>query len=466
MTIVYLLSHIALGLAIYRGLFFRRPERESSRLRTVTTAFGIGMGFSYWLALLASAGGERFVLGLGLWLGLPAVALVAWLGWRGRRTKPIANGHTKRSVDACEAVLIGMLVVLSTTVLVQAVTEPLKSWDARAIYGTTAKILYHEGGVRGESITSPDRIHYHRNYPLLIAYHEASIWEALGDVSERPGKAIFPAFFIGIVGLVYSLFRKRLGRLLTLLLVVSFASPPFFAFYHDGGGISGYADVPFAFFWGAAVAYLFLFFGDRDWRYVLIAAFFQSCAIATKNEGLLLTLPLAVIFAAALWIRPLVRPRWRRLAPAAGLMLAVFAFSAPWLLIRGTLPSFLDEGYLHRILNDNPLDRLAQTPELLQAILRDGFQFEHWGIVWLVYLAAPFVAWRAGHHRVTLFLVALAVSQILLYFVVYLYSPHDIGWHVDVSWNRLLIHVLPVAALTCGVQLAALVRRPDPPAMT
>ncbi|MEQ8768591.1 MAG: glycosyltransferase family 39 protein [Planctomycetota bacterium] len=462
MSILYLVCHVVLGWALYRLLFLGKPESGHDGFRTLATSFGLGIGASFLIALIFSGSGESFWLGLGVWLAIPAGLMLGVAGFRRWRQRKVhANGHAKRSLDALEAVLVAMLIVLLGTILIQAVSEPLKSWDARAIYGTSAKVLYHEGGVHGDSIRNDDRIHYHRNYPLLIAYHEASIWRLVGNVSERQGKAIFPAFFIALIGLVYSLFRKRLGRLLGMLLVISFASPPFFAFYHDGGGVSGYADVPFAYFWAGAAAYLYLYLGSRDWRHIAIAAIFQTCAISTKNEGLLLTLPLTALLAGVLLMRAPDAPArlWRRLRPAAGFLGGVALLTLPWLLIRSTLPDYLDENYPKQILEQSFADTLDRLPKTLTLVFEEGFHYKDWGLVWLIYLAAPLLAWKLTDRRATLFFGGLAVMQIAIYVAVYLYSPHDLGWHIEVSWNRLLIHVLPIAALCCGIQLTALVSR-------
>ncbi len=85
-------------------------------------------------------------------------------------------------------------------------------------------------------------------------------------------------------------------------------------------------------------------------------------------------------------------------------------------------------------------------------------QWSLWGPIWIVMSVAPVIGWGVANRRLTLFLVGISLSQVFLYTVIYAVTPHDLAWHVKVSWNRLLIHVLPVAALCCAVQLEGLSR--------
>lgn len=127
-----------------------------------------------------------------------------------------------------------MLGLLLFFVFVQGIFQPLHGWDARTIYATTAKIIFGEGGVLVDSIADEHRIQYHRNYPLLV--------------------------------------------------------PPQLAFCMDGGAVSGYADIPFAYFWGGAVLMTSLFITHRDLRLIVLAGLFQGFSTLTKNEGLAVTL--------------------------------------------------------------------------------------------------------------------------------------------------------------------------------
>lgn len=446
MRVALLLLAIAVIGAALQRLLFRERLDAPARWRLGGAAFGLGAGVVHWVTLVGSRGGERLPLEIPWLLAPPSLALLVWCGWRARGGSRAGGPAATRLEMAQAALLLALLLAVGA----QGVLQPLTGFDSRAIYATTARILYHEGGVLGEAIQDPARIHYHRNYPLLVPHLEALAFHAQGAVSERGPKPIFPLCFASLVALFYGALRPALTRWATLLMCLVVASPPFAAFFLDGGAVSGYADVPLAYLWGGCVIHLLLYLQRRDWRYAALGGIFLGAAVCTKNEALPLALALVAIFAAAC----LAAAAERRSARAPALCAAVAAIVAlPWLAIRAQLPAVLDESYLTGLLAQGPRATLAALPQVADAMTNTHALARQWGHLWWFLLAAPLIGWGVADRRTTLFLVAVIAAQLGLYALAYAATPHDLVWHVDVSWNRLLIHVLPVAALCAGVQL-------------
>jgi len=98
----------------------------------------------------------------------------------------------------------------------------------------------------------------------------------------------------------------------------------------DGGAVSGYADIPFAYSWGGAVLMTSLFITHRDLRLIVLAGRFEGFSTLTKNEGLAVTLLLQAGLALMLFFDDDPRRReafWK--APMPLVTLAVLV-SFPW----------------------------------------------------------------------------------------------------------------------------------------
>jgi len=77
-------------------------------------------------------------------------------------------------------------------------------------------------------------------------------------------------------------------------------------------------------------------------------------------------------------------------------------------------------------------------------------------LFWIGLLAGILLTFRTLLTRERFIVSALAI-QLMFYIGAYLATPHDVGWHVRWSWERLIAHLTP--ALTFIVLIALLERR-------
>lgn len=180
--------------------------------------------------------------------------------------------------------------------------EPFSGWDERAIYGLKARILYHEGSVRGEAFIDQDIVHSQARYPLLVPVLEASMLAIKGSLDDRDLKLLFVLFGFSVVMVVTEEARRvggaRAGALWGFLLITT----PFVIGPADRG-MSGYADLPLAAFVTAAAVLLGRSLDRPDVGGTLLSGLLLGAALMTKQEGAIWALALAFGFLMAGWLR-------------------------------------------------------------------------------------------------------------------------------------------------------------------
>ena len=470
-----LAATLTMGAATYRLLLPGRPRSAAEQLGMLGASFGLGTALVLVLALCLHLVMGRF----SFWAPfLPALPAAAWLFFTrqsgfGRNERPPSPGHF--TMEGLDRALIALIVSILLAGTLAGIARPLQGIDSRAIYATTAKILYHEGSLDSEATQDPWRVRYHRNYPVLVPYLEALMFKAAGAPVERAAVLVFPPFLFALTLLFFSIVRPRTGRTPALILTWALVSPAFLLLDPDGGAVSGYADLPFAFWWTGGTAFLCLYLSKMRIGHVVIGALFLSGGIMTKNEGMFHCFPLSILFAIACSRPPplsssTATPGFlkRMLAPALFLVFLV-AFSLPWMVLRNRLPAtVLDEQYGAGLIALGPRGMLTQVGTALGSIAEAGFRdhIRNWHLVWIPCIALAAFAWRLRERNVTWFFAAAAAAQLTGYVLVYAVSPHEPRWHVAVSWNRLLIHVYPLVLLTCATIVPGLLCFLFPPGPT
>jgi 4-amino-4-deoxy-L-arabinose transferase-like glycosyltransferase len=167
--------------------------------------------------------------------------------------------------------------------------------------------------------------------------------------------------------------------------------------------------------------------------------------------------------------------RARSVVQLGSALVVALACSAPWLAIRGAIPS-IDEDYPRVLLslfglaptpegagvtNQIPRDlneALARLPVVLAGFGTMAVQLLRWNLLWFLFVAAPLV-WCAKHPRTCLrhgaWPAALCVAGAFgLYTLVLVTTP----WNLSMLFNtlipdRLMLHVAPLAILA-GVQFS------------
>lgn len=444
----FLLFAVALLLLLLAGLGLSLMLLPNERRGGAAELFGLSF-----LLGTAVVSALSFVVGFlvsGAYLRWAVVASCALLGviglgWRGWPVKPR---------ELLPATAAGWLLLAFSAIQVIAAVWlcfwRVLGWDGLFNFESKARLAFLNGGVIPlEFFSDPSRTWMLQSYPLLLPLAESWLYLWLGRADQELVKIIFVLFFVSALCLLHGGWR-RLGisgwrRFVAPLLV--FTTP--LLLVGDGSASSGYGDFPLAVFYLAAVIWLMEFWRSRDGSALRLAGVLLASACWLKQEGAILWLMAMAIVAIRAWSDGADWRQWRRFVVAALPGAAVIAGWHVFVRLNHSLniSQFSPPGL--GILRTN----LWRAPTIVAAIGGELLNWQHWGVFWLIALAATVTMWRSKSRDLKM-LPLLMLLPVASYSCVYIFSlwPSFLT-HLVSSFPRLLIHVTLVASLLVGAAL-------------
>ncbi len=329
-------------------------------------------------------------------------------------------------IDA-QSSIIGPLLTIGTLVLVTgyalfATAAPVWEFDFLVDWGLKARDFF---GVRRIDWAFLEAAWYrgsHPDYPPLLPLAFDAVAVVRGSWSDRYLGVFNVAFASGLLLALYRFaeedLRSKDAAAFVALAMVPLAATPWI----------GLAEAPFVAY--VTVALLLI---RKD--AITAGAIMLGCAALTKNEGASLIVAVAIALIVARRGREIVK-----LWPA-------LAIPLPWWLMRAAhhLPTDITSG--------NVFARVAQhlgDPAVFVALAHYSLGKP---LFWIGIAAGIALAFR----KLDRFVVTALAVQLLFYIGAYLATPHDVAWHVQWSWERLIAHLTP--SLTFAVLTSLLDNR-------
>ena len=417
-----------------------------------------GPALRVWLAVGCGFGGASLVLYAWLLLGKPGLAALgalelgalagAWAFARRAAAADAAGVSTARATERPSPALLALLacatLVCGIAVARMLLVYPFGEWDAIEIWNYRALAF-----TRGD-LAAGFREARHADYPLLVPLLVTHAWTWLGEAPAL-SMGVSVAFAVATVGLLYTASARVGGPVVAAAVTIALLAAPLFA-YNAG---SQRADVPLSMFMLGAVVCLVVGDRERDPRVMALAGVHIGCAAWTKNEGLLFAGVVAVA-----WLASLGRGSVpvRRALP----------------VLVGALP-FAASVAVHKLTSGGASDlaagqgpatwqRLADPERYAQIAAAFGRHAAYYAGVALALgillpRAAPASEAVPERSGPAVALVALTSAGMLAgYFATYLITPHDLGWHLWSSIERLFVQLWPLTLF--GVALASAPRSP------
>jgi len=425
---------------------------------------GIGMGLTSIIFLFLDVAGAASPAAIfAVDIILAGVLAWNWLRTRARnRARSVAEQTPHATTPGFRwtwllATAFGIALLISWTRLVQmAIALPVGGWDAWALWNLRAKYL---AGPRDSWRYAVSALlsNTHPDYPLLLSAFIARLWKAGGAVDTVAPIATGLAFFATLLALLVSaiaLLRGAASAFLAGLVILSTTSLLTWA-------PAQYADIPVAFYYLGAIALVFLHASPTaaggHWT-LFWAGLCAGLAAWTKNEGIaFLACILAVFFILTLWQwrmgAALSRTGWLLAGATPGVLLTLWLkfFLAP------ASDPLVTQGIsgLARLHEVNRYTEVAGA--FFSNLLNLGSGLAH--PVILLAILAVILRWQLEERYKLPALIATAalVLVFLSYCAVYLITPASVAWHVQTSFDRLILQVWPSALLVFFVQLRSVV---------
>lgn len=401
------------------SLFRDRPQTKIGFV-AVSLLLGYGLVFFALLTLsVLSISWSRTSLLSSFVLMVVLLSLTSWK--RGRwfsKSRPKPRGVSVRNSSAHFIALFSITVLLIGYGLFATVASPVEN-DYAAIWGLKARVFWSGGGVDLRFLESDANVASHPGYPLLLPLIIDSGWTIEQKIDERAIGLFWVTFAACTIALIREgLVREGCSRAMASLGAAAcsgLALSPWI----------GLADAAMMTF-GTAAAILIRSSLREERTVGVMPAILLGLAACTKNEGLTLTIAVAVALTLAGYAREI-----RNLWPA---VLTI----APWAVLRALhrIPAEFTEGDLFARL----LSRMQQPQNLIAALI----EFHPGRLYfWIVVLAT--IVWNARLvARRERFLVGVVLTQLIFFVAAFLTTPHDVLWHVRWSWPRIGTQVLPL----------------------
>jgi hypothetical protein len=362
-----------------------------------------------------------------------AIAVAGLL--RGAPPKPLeaeTGGGRSTTSRISGAISVAVMAVAAAGILLRLSNHPDGAWDAWAMWNTRARFLALAATPEQAFWVSPA---LHPEYPLLLPGAVARLFSYAGRVAPAAPASIAFACTLATAALLWGGLRARPIAAATAVALL-LGTKGWLLW-----GTSMYADVPLAAFVLAAVVGLRLADAERGPERraaVIVAGLSAGFACWTKSEGLL---ALVLLVAARGLLAPPGRERWSWrtalhpfAAGAAVPVLAVILYKA-----LQPVPDALIASQGARTL------RMLSDPERL-SIVAAAFARELWalGNGAIAVAVACSILLRCRPSRAGAWTMAVPIAMIAAFGVVFLVTPHDLGWHLRTALDRLLIQCWPL----------------------
>jgi len=299
---------------------------------------------------------------------------------------------------------------------------PVWEYDFLVDWGLKARTFWEAHGIDWPLLQSAWQRAVHPDYPPLLPLAFDAVAIIRGDWSDRWLGILNVAFACALLLIVYRVsveeLRSQAAAAFITMAIVPFAATPWI----------GIGEGPFIAY--ATAALLLIRIGRT-----LPGAVMLGLAAFTKNEGLTLIVAVAIALAAT--------RRWRDL----GRLWPAIVIPAPWLVMRSVhhLSTDITAGNVVSRIIEHALDRDFLLTLISYPVGKRLF--------WVGIIAGVALSIRRLLKEDRFMMIAI-ILQFGFYILAYLATPHDIGWHIRWSWERLIAHLTP--SLTFVVLVALL----------
>jgi hypothetical protein len=402
--------------------------------------------------------------------GMAAVLVALWL-WAGQPVPGLVIPFLLAAVACCRRrrpaaaparwppwlrVAVVFVVVAFVFACLRTNVLPIHHGDEGEMWTAKAKVLY--GRPMGSLAAALPWVG-HADYPSLNPLLQVSAFAASGRVLHTESRLPLQAFGIVVVLLLAGGVAARTRQWFAVAAVVACA-----ATLGSAAATSAYADTLLACTLLATVDALVRWRDEGDpawWRVACIAA---GTMLASKNEGLMWTALVSICACATSWSwfrqrRPLRRRELGWLLVPIAVVLAGQVFNAVHGLHNDLVgANAAGRGPFGRLL-DHFDERVPMVFGKFGRMLVDPAPHR---LLPALCVVAGFVAALAGGRRFLqsqkALVVGCVVGGLVVYMTVFLTSPSDVGWHLAVAAERIVEHLVPLAAYGCCLTIAPVER--------
>lgn len=438
-------SITAVGYFVFNKLTTGVTHPDASlRILLALFSFGAALGLGSFVWTIA------FFAGLSFWV-LPAISLVCLVTAFFTKRKKNVPALYKNKLK------IQPLVVVSVFAIFYLIYQGLYSFQNPYGYGDGWVTWHYRARMMFALIESPfdafrdtlywlddQRIWSHPDYPLLLPSWVAFSWQVADGHSFLFSFLIYLLLNACLVLMLFFFILRKKGSFSAMLCAGLLFATPFFQFHT----YTHYSDVPLAFFMLSSVCMLLLIIEgvtidkDSTWPLVTLGALVGG-AVWCKNEGLLFAFIFMSILVVLIFLKRL---------PIRSLTYFGFSFFL-FLGLVGFLKYFVaPTNDIVGSVSSNTLSKLFSPKRWLKVFEGLKAYTPNFGVwlfkPWLLILLYMGLFWPKHGNRFALIPLCIFVAMFCAYVILYSITPLSIQWHMQTSWDRLLLQLWPLFLLT------------------
>lgn len=326
-----------------------------------------------------------------------------------------------------------LIILLIVFVLIEADIRPVTLWDGWASWLLIPKIFFFDGTVKSEALR-----YVNSEYPLLVNLGVTYLYIFLHQINDRVILIYFWAYyaFTGFIFFAYLRhMKKNSSAYVFTFLLISTQN----LIRHGGRFDAGDADLILGFYIFCS-SIIFLFFNKYGkMKTLVLLQIFLAITSLIKNEGLFFSAMIEIFIAYTL----LKTKNYNQLITILIWIIPIFDWQIYKILFH--LPRI--PGYISTVPH---FERLFA---ILILFFDEFFNIPRWNFLWVLFLIC-FIYYLLQKRKTEVdLLYNLVFSQLIIYFIVYIFTNSAIGFvpYVQNTLDRLLLHLAPLALLASAM---------------
>ena len=321
---------------------------------------------------------------------------------------------------------------------------PIYRWDAIAIWDAKAKYLFFDGNLDFLSWHIPNE-----DYPLLVPLNLTFFYSIFFQYHYF-SKILFTFFFIFLILFIFSSLRFfKLNRTYSLLIVILIGSFPS-VFEH---ATIAYADLTLTFFYTISIILLFYYFKTKETTFLFYSAFFMGFMAWTKNEGiglLAVNLGIFIIYNTFILLKKNIRFK-KYIINLLIILIIPFSIYLPWFLT-GIIYELPSDTYTSHLIDLFSIEKSIQDLDIIFKFITTTLNISL--IFWILFLLMLIINYDSILKEEVFFLILLIIFHFLLYIGIYIITPFNLEWHLQTSFEREILHLIPICGFLNGMVLS------------
>lgn len=393
--------------------------KDKSLAVKLSVGYALGVGFAAFELFIYSRLGIRWSLP-SIYLPFLAFLFSALIL---KRKELKQDFSFKIALDLVEKIFFSLSVLLLMFTAFESVLRPLLAWDGFAIWLVKSKMFFIDGFVNPVAyFVLKD------SYPYVISLSGTFIYEVLGRVDDTSVLLLFYGFYLFLFLIFFSALKEVVGTKKSLFfsfLLISTQN----IIRHGGRFEAGYADLALGFYIFVSCYLLQLYLKHRKLNSLIILQLVLGITSLIKVEGLVFSLIVNAIMLYELLIKQ------RKIKESI--------LSLLWVLPALDWQIFKIQNHINFTLYANPHLNFYRTPAILTEMSRELINIQNWNLLWIVFFTS--LIYMSLRKQFKSILLLLIIAQVVIYFLVFIISPNEPNVHVTGVFNRLLLHIAPLA---------------------